>query len=248
MFYSRSWAEVGDCTPRPMLCLLLLTGRHLTEPRVHQRRDLSTGRGDKGVHGVSLPSPPAPKKDKKQEGSKYRGRPRGKRVTPWLTRGMPTARVRAALSRSAPGGRTAQPHYRASPTKAPPIGHPRPTSSWLSTLIPRPPCVSACACLSVRRGEHPPRCGISLRSHDTLIHCGVVVVRGRRRRAMACRSNRVCRSVRRPAKQRNRSQARKDLDGRERTRPTAARCEGGDHEHPVPEASLPTFRAVFRHQ
>lgn len=145
--------------------------------------------------------------------------------------GLPTARVQAELRCSAPGGRMAPQHYRASPTRAPPMGRPRPTSSWLSELTPRPPlCV--CLCLFVGEKEGGSiRPDVASHSAAAMIHCGVVV-RGRRRRAMACRSNRVCRSVRRTASKATQQVAgRKDNDGRERTRPTARWALRGRRRH-----------------
>lgn len=147
--------------------------------------------------------------------------------------GLPTARVRAELRCSAPGGRMAPRHYRAPPTRAPPIGRPRPTSSWLSELTPRPPVSLSALCLFAGEkegGRGSIRPDVASHSAAAMIHCGVVVVRGRRRCAMACRSNRVCRSVRRTAKQRNRSQAGRTKDGRERTRPTARWALGAARE------------------
>lgn len=143
--------------------------------------------------------------------------------------GLPTARVQAELRCSAPGGRMAPQHYRASPTRAPPMGRPRPTSSWLSELTPRPPlCV--CLCLFVGEkegGEHPPRCGISLRSsHDTFAvwWCEDDADAPWLAEATEC----VGQSDGRPAKQRNRSQAgRTTTAGSGPGRQLAGRCEGG---------------------
>lgn len=136
--------------------------------------------------------------------------------------GLPTARVRAGLRCSAPGGHMAPRHYRASRTRAPPIGRPRPTSSWLSELTPRPPLsVSACACLSVRR-----RRGGSIRpdaaSHSAaaMIHCGVWWCEDDAGASWLAEQQSVSVSQT-DSKATQQVAGWKYKDGRERTRPTA---------------------------
>lgn len=159
--------------------------------------------------------------------------------------GLPTARVQAELRCSAPGGRMAPQHYRASPTRAPPMGRPRPTSSWLSELTPRPPlCV--CLCLFVGEkeggGEHPPRCGISLRSsHDTL-RCGGARTTPTRHGLQKQQSVSVSQT---DGQQSNATGRRQEGQRRPGADPAdsslGAAREEATYEHAIPEASLPVF-------
>lgn len=153
--------------------------------------------------------------------------------------GLPTARVRAGLRCSAPGGHMAPRHYRASRTRAPPIGRPRPTSSWLSELTPRPPLsVSACACLSVRR-----RRGGSIRpdaaSHSAaaMIHCGVWWCKDDAGAPWLAEATECVGQS--DGQQSNATGRRLEGQGRPGADPADSSCEGGGDEHRMPEAWLP---------